>query len=121
MGSSEAEQPNAPSRPEPAASGDTSFLASVPAESIERLRDLAKPVRLAGGEWLFHQGDQADYAYVVRSGRVHVVSDGRIIRIARRGAVVGELAPLTGGTRTPRCAHSATAISGDWDATSSSN
>jgi len=78
----------------------TSFLAILPDESIDRLRGLAKPVRLATGDWLFHEGDAADCAYIVQSGRVHVVSDGQIIRTVRRGAVIGELAPLTGGTRT---------------------
>jgi predicted acylesterase/phospholipase RssA/CRP-like cAMP-binding protein len=78
---------------------DTSLFASLPEESIERLGDLAKPVRLAAGEWLFHEGDQADCAYFVQSGRVQVLSDDVIIRTVRRGAVIGELAPLTGGTR----------------------
>ncbi len=66
---------------------------------MERLRGLAKPVHLPAGEWLFQEGDQADCAYIVRSGRVQVLSGGHLIRTVRRGAVIGELAPLTGGTR----------------------
>jgi NTE family protein len=99
MGSSEADPRTAASTPGSGALAGASLLASLPGETIERLRGLAKPVRLAVGEWLFHEGDEADCAYVVRSGSVEVVSDGRIIRTARRGAVIGELAPLTGGTR----------------------
>lgn len=76
-----------------------SLLASLPEETIERLRDQAEPVRLKAGEWLFGEGEEADCAYLVRSGRVDVISDGRIIRTARRGDVIGELALLTGGTR----------------------
>lgn len=83
MGSSE--QPNEPNSPNPVAIADTSFLAGLPEDSIERLRDLAKPVHLAAGEWLFHEGDQADCAYVVRTGRVEVLSHDRIIRTARPG------------------------------------
>jgi len=33
----------------------TSFLAILPEESLERLRGLAKPIRLATGDWLFHE------------------------------------------------------------------
>lgn len=78
---------------------DGSLFASLPEESVQRLRDLAKPVHLAAGEWLFHEGDEADCAYVVQSGRVQVVSDDLTIRTVRRGAVIGELAPLSGGKR----------------------
>ena len=78
---------------------EESFLANLPEESLERLRNLAQPVHLAAGEWLCHEGDQADCAYVVRSGRLQVVSENQVIRTVRRGAVIGELAPLTGGTR----------------------
>lgn len=99
MGASEGEPRSEPSALEPGAWAETSFLASLPSQSIGHLRALATPVRLPAGEWLFHEGDQADCAYVVRSGRVQIVSDGRIIRTARRGAVIGELAPLSGGIR----------------------
>jgi NTE family protein len=94
------EPDSAAGRPTPDRSTEASFLAGLPGESLDRLRDRAQSVRLQVGEWLFHEGDQADCAYVVRSGRLHVVSDGRIIRTARRGGVLGELALLTGGTRT---------------------
>ena len=85
--------------PEQPTEAVTSCLASLGEQSLDRLRGLAKPVHLAAGEWLFHEGDEADCAYIVQSGRVHVVSDGQIIRTVRRGAVIGELAPLTGGPR----------------------
>jgi NTE family protein len=93
------ERPREPGPPEPGGEADPSFLASLPEESIRRLRDLARSIHLTAGEWLFHEGDPAECAYVVQSGRVEVVSDDRIIRTVRRGAVIGELAPLTGGTR----------------------
>jgi NTE family protein len=76
-----------------------SLLSGLPDASLERLRDQAEAIGLKAGEWLFHEGDQADCAYVVRSGRVLVISGGRVIRTARRGDVIGELALLTGGSR----------------------
>jgi predicted acylesterase/phospholipase RssA/CRP-like cAMP-binding protein len=84
---------------DPGAFAEASFLAELPEDSQDRLRDQAESVRLGTGEWLFQEGDEADYAYVVRSGRLEVVSEGRVIRTARSGAVIGELALLTGGTR----------------------
>src|ERR1700733_7293791 len=79
---------------------ETSLLDSLPVARTAQLRNQAESFVLKAGEWLFHEGDEADCAYVVRSGRVQVQSDGRIIRTARRGGVIGELALLTGGTRT---------------------
>ncbi len=67
------------------------------AETAER----ARVVRLAGGDWLFRVGDAGDALFVVLSGRCEVVdADGRVILVLGRGAVLGELALLTGGTRS---------------------
>ncbi|HET6868232.1 MAG TPA: patatin-like phospholipase family protein [Solirubrobacteraceae bacterium] len=84
---------------DPGAITEASFLAELPEDSQDRLRQQAEPVGLKMGEWLFHEGEPAEHAFVVRSGRLDVVSEGRIIRTARSGAVIGELALLTGGTR----------------------
>jgi NTE family protein len=100
MGSPQSEGRGAQPIRDAGAFSETSLLDSLPAESIGQLRNQAESILLKAGEWLFHEGDEADCAYVVRSGRVQVVSDGRIIRTARRGGVIGELALLTGGTRT---------------------
>jgi NTE family protein len=100
MGSPHSEGRSARPSHDAGAFSETSLLDSLPRESIGQLRNQAESIRLKAGEWLFHEGDEADCAYVVRSGRVQVVSDDRIIRTARRGGVIGELALLTGGTRT---------------------
>src|ERR1700733_2573775 len=100
MGSPDSEGRSSQPSHHAGAFSETSWLDSLPAESIEQLRNQAESIRLKAGEWLFHEGDEADCAYVVRSGRVQVVNDDRIIRTARRGGVIGELALLTGGTRT---------------------
>src|ERR1700742_36282 len=60
-------------------------------------------VSLAAGEWLFREGDRADRAYLVRSGRLEVVAEGSRevgIRQSKRGAVVGERALLSYGVRS---------------------
>jgi NTE family protein len=60
-------------------------------------------VALRAGEWLFREGEPADNAYLVRSGRLEVVIEHPseiVIRHLKRGALVGELALLTYGVRT---------------------
>lgn len=99
MGPSEARWAAGAPTPDPDAFAEASFLAGLPEESLDRLRAQAEAVHLNMGEWLFHEGDQADCAFLVHSGRLEVVSEGRLIRSVRRGAVIGELALLTGGTR----------------------
>ncbi len=79
------------------------MLANLPLALRERLAAEAREVTIAAGEWLFHQGDEADAAYVVRSGRLDVVAEGDppvVIRAVKRGAVLGELALLKAGVRT---------------------
>lgn len=100
MGSPRSEGPGPQSPHDAGAFSESSLLERLPLESIGQLRNRAELILLKAGEWLFHEGDDADCAYVVRSGRVQVINDGRIIRTARRGGVIGELALLTGGTRT---------------------
>lgn len=87
-----------------------SFLRNVPvladlsAELLEELSREATPVRVAAGEWILREGDPADSLYILRSGRVEVVDERppeTLIRVLRRGDVLGELALLR---RAPRSA-----------------
>jgi NTE family protein len=83
--------------------GEVSVLAGLPDELRDRLAAEAEVVRVPAGGWLFRKGDVAQSLYVVQSGRLEVVDDGppeRVIRILRRGEVLGELALLKGGTRS---------------------
>lgn len=55
------------------------------------------------GEELFHQGDDADHAYIIITGNASVLTDGpngptRIAEIPA-GNIVGEIALLCGGSR----------------------
>jgi predicted acylesterase/phospholipase RssA/CRP-like cAMP-binding protein len=60
--------------------------------------------RTAGGDEVFHQGDPADSAFVILSGRLEAVREGpegsTRIRELVGGDTVGELGLLTGGVRT---------------------
>lgn len=76
------------------------LLSRLPAAARERLEAGAAPVDLPAGVELFHEGDVADGMYVVKAGRLDVVAGGTVVRELGAGAVLGELALLTGGTRS---------------------
>ena len=78
-------------------------LAELPGNLLEQLATESEHVHLTSGEWLFRAGDPADSLFVIRSGRLEVLADDHSearIRILKRGQTLGELALLTGGTRT---------------------
>jgi NTE family protein len=78
---------------------EVAMFASLPDDARQALAERAETIRLAGGDWLFHQGDDADALYIVRSGRLEVLLDAggpaaeRLVELGR-GSVVGELALL---------------------------
>ena len=91
------------------AQSDAEFLrnvhifASLPQPLLERVAALATDVSLRRGEWLFRQGDPAEGVYVVRVGHLEVYSEGselQAINTLTRGAVLGELALLSGSARS---------------------
>ncbi len=81
-----------------------SIFADLPEASVARIAERAEPRELRAGEWLFREGDPGDALYVLRSGRIEVLQEagGRdaVIRSIASGGVLGELALLTGATRS---------------------
>jgi len=76
------------------------LLAGLPEHALGELTAASRTVGLPAGEWLFEQGDPAGSAYVLASGRLQIVQDGDLVRELTPGAVVGELALLTGEPRS---------------------
>ena len=70
----------------------------------EELLAAAETSRLPAQEWLFREGEPGDRLYLVRAGRLRVVSEredgARVLRLLGPGAVLGELAVLTGAPRS---------------------
>jgi len=50
------------------------------------------PIRLGADEILFREGDAADAMFVVLEGAVNVIVGDKVVEVARRGAVLGEMA-----------------------------
>lgn len=97
-----------PSAPPPApARTPAELLARVPlfsgldAPLLESLAARTSSTGVSAGRWLFHRGDAADAMYVVQSGRLQVVAEpDRVISELSAGAVVGELALISGAPRS---------------------
>jgi predicted acylesterase/phospholipase RssA/CRP-like cAMP-binding protein len=78
-------------------------LAGLSDELLGRLADELEEVHVPAGEWIMRQGEAAESLFIVRSGRVEVIDEGppeALIRMLRRGDVIGELALLREGTRS---------------------
>jgi len=80
------------------------FAELLPAE-LEQVVSVAIPRTFPKGVRVFHEGDDSDACYVVRSGDLRVTrehSDGRAIALATlsSGDFFGELAMLDGGARS---------------------
>lgn len=74
-------------------------------QEIEPIASVSVPRAFAAGVRVFHEGDDSDACYVVRSGDLRVTrehSDGRAITLATLGPgdFFGELAMLDGGARS---------------------
>ena len=81
--------------------GSHALFQGVAAEALTALQSASAMKRVAGGEALVRQGDQADALYFVESGRFRVVvNKTRIVAHIESGEAVGELAFFAGGQRT---------------------
>jgi CRP-like cAMP-binding protein len=67
-----------------------------PADLFSRETD---PVRLGAGETLFREGDAADAMFVVLEGALNIVVGDKVVEVARRGAVIGEMALIDHSAR----------------------
>ncbi len=83
------------------------FLARVPlfagveASLRDQLASRSTTVRVAAGDWLFHQGDSGAAMFIVRAGRLQAIDEptATVLRDLGRGDAVGELALLTDSPR----------------------
>ena len=77
-------------------------LAGLSDELLERLAGEVREVRVPAGSWIMREGDRAESMFIVSGGRIEVVHEGPpeiLLRVLRRGDVLGELALLRDGVR----------------------
>jgi NTE family protein len=78
-------------------------LASVPEQLLEQLTRRVREVHVPAGRWILREGDLPDRMFIVARGRVEVFREGppeTLLRVLRRGDVIGELALLQDGVRS---------------------
>ena len=78
------------------------LLRNLPPEDIEPLVDKVKQREAKAGEFVFRTGDPGNALYLVADGVVEVIDDsaGRTLAELGPGQTFGEMALLSGGTRT---------------------
>ncbi|MCW3066254.1 MAG: transporter [Solirubrobacterales bacterium] len=76
------------------------LFAPLPQPALEQLAGRLEPQHVAEGETVFAQGDPGDRFYVIDSGAVEVLVDGRKARRQGPGEAFGEIALLRSVPRT---------------------
>jgi hypothetical protein len=75
------------------------LFAGLSGEELYPVGEIAQRVEHAAGDVVVRQGDPGDALFVVASGTLRIVKDGRALREIARGAVFGEVALLDGAPR----------------------
>jgi CRP/FNR family transcriptional regulator, cyclic AMP receptor protein len=60
-------------------------------------RGLVAKISLRSGEFLFHEGDEADALYIVARGVLRIISGSVVYETVRTGGIVGEMAVVDPG------------------------
>jgi len=77
------------------------LLRHMPAQAVEDLLPAVQQRRVAAGDVLFRAGDPGDALFIVAKGRVQIKAEsGSSIAELSAGDAFGEMALLSGGTRT---------------------
>jgi CRP-like cAMP-binding protein len=76
------------------------MLNTLPLPAVEQLARGLEPLAVPAGDTVFEQGDLGDRYFVIESGEVEVVGDGRRIATLGPGQAFGEIALLKREPRT---------------------
>lgn len=77
------------------------MFATLPLPSVEQLARGLEPCTVSAGVQVFRQGDVGDHYFLIESGEVDVMGEGRVVATLGPGEGFGEIALLR---RTPRTA-----------------
>lgn len=79
------------------------ILSDLTPKEIRTLIDSMETVRLQADEFLFHEGDPGDAAYIIRKGGVRVIKENAgntLLAVLKPGNIIGEMALLHSEPRT---------------------
>jgi len=75
--------------------GQVDLFKGLPVQSLTRLATIVQEIFYGQGDEIFRQGDEGDALYLVRSGSVEVLVDGRKVATLGEYAPIGEMALLS--------------------------
>jgi CRP-like cAMP-binding protein len=79
-------------------------------DTVAQLYGATDIVRLPPGEFVFHEGDEADALYIVKRGIVRVIIGSTVFETVRPGGVIGEMAIVEHGAARSASAITATSV-----------
>jgi len=82
----------------------TTLFAPLPPTTLERVATHVLPMSVAAGTEIFREGDPGDVFYLIASGRVEVLQNGRHLAELGPGDYFGEIALLNDVPRVASCA-----------------
>ncbi|MGH7543304.1 MAG: cyclic nucleotide-binding domain-containing protein [Gemmatimonadota bacterium] len=78
----------------------TALLSQLGADDLLQLAAVAEERPFEPGEYLFYEGEEGDYLYVVLSGSLRAEKGGQEVTMAGPGEAIGTFSVLDGGTRS---------------------
>ncbi|MGH7550600.1 MAG: HEAT repeat domain-containing protein [Gemmatimonadota bacterium] len=78
----------------------TGLLSQLGADDLLQLAAVAEERTFDAGEFLFYEGEEGDYLYVVLAGTLRAEKAGQEVTIAGPGEAIGTFSVLDGGTRS---------------------
>ncbi|MFP4687621.1 MAG: cyclic nucleotide-binding domain-containing protein, partial [bacterium] len=75
------------------------ILQSMPPEDIARLVPRVEEIKVEEGDRIIREGESGDALYLIDSGRVEVIRNGKSVATLQAGDAVGEMSLLTGEDR----------------------
>lgn len=80
----------------------SSLFANLDKSILWRIASLTEEKCFSTNEFLFHEGEKADYCYIIRTGSVKIFHEQKqlLISTAHAGDIIGELAIIDGLPRS---------------------
>jgi CRP/FNR family cyclic AMP-dependent transcriptional regulator len=78
----------------------TDLLSGLGAEDLLQLAAVAEELWFEDGEYLFYEGEEGDYMYVVLEGRIRAERGAREVYVAGPGEAIGTFSMLDRGPRS---------------------
>lgn len=78
----------------------SAFFRSLPPDQIHLLVDRLHETSVGAGETLFYEGEVGDRLFMLEDGQIELTRAGTLIGTLGAGEILGEIALITGATRT---------------------